>query len=372
MQKKFRGRKLKKISSRLLSKFAIILAGSFLSMFPVAAAEITSDRVGDLNIIAIEGELVEGDVALFRRFALENEDAMVLLSSPGGSLAPSLQIGEIVRLKGFKTYVPDNVECTSACALIWLAGSTRYLASTARVGFHASYYEMNGQQIETGLGNAMVGRYLTLLNLPEDAVIFATSAAPNEMQYLTPENAEESGISFEPFNFQRTSTSSTSETNGTTIVRTGDEFEWQNGAWAVSENSDRDGCVLLAGFDQDPDGTDNASVLTVFKTRGSNSAFLAFFNQRFTNVVTDNAYDVLLFFTTSKAVDNGWGTKQFKGAQLGAENLTGYVVELNWDPLKQDLLEEYDIAFFVENDVFDSFPLDESPAALTQFDACLG
>jgi uncharacterized protein len=47
---------------------------------------------------------------------------------------------------------------------------------------------------ETGVGNALVGAYLTRIGLPLDAVIYITKAAPESMTWLTPEDARKVGI----------------------------------------------------------------------------------------------------------------------------------------------------------------------------------
>jgi hypothetical protein len=71
------------------------------------------------------------------------------------------------------TGVVDN--CASACALAWLAGVKRFMGPKARVGFHAAFNKSSRQ--ETGMGNALVGAYLTKLGLPLKAVIYITKAA---------------------------------------------------------------------------------------------------------------------------------------------------------------------------------------------------
>ena len=79
------------------------------------------------------------------------------LDSPGGSLVPAIAIGKLVRQKGYATVVLDQSTCNSACALIWLAGTPRYLEGAGNLGFHASYTEQGGRLVETGVGNASSG-----------------------------------------------------------------------------------------------------------------------------------------------------------------------------------------------------------------------
>jgi hypothetical protein len=49
---------------------------------------------------------------------------------------------------------------------------------------------------ETGMGNAVVGAYLTRIGLPLDAVVYITKAAPEDMTWLTPADGKKVGIEF--------------------------------------------------------------------------------------------------------------------------------------------------------------------------------
>jgi hypothetical protein len=135
------------------------------------------------------------------------QKAIVLLTSNGGDLDSGLAIGRAIRNNNFTTGVPDGAQCASACALAWLGGTTRYMARGGRIGFHAAYVEGQGGPRESGVGNALVGAYLNGLGLAEKAVIYMTSPAPNDIHWLTVEEARTIGIEvavlppqFEPTN----------------------------------------------------------------------------------------------------------------------------------------------------------------------------
>lgn len=180
-------------------RFAIGIALAVSPSALTAKVEVRKFEAEQIVVIAITGEIKAGDEIAFRKASLENEDAVVWLDSPGGALAPALSIGRILRISEFPTIVAEGSVCASSCALIWLAGSPRFLAPKGMIGFHASYREESGKLIETGVGNAMVGHFLSQLNLPERAVIFATSASPHSITWLSPENSASSGINFEVF-----------------------------------------------------------------------------------------------------------------------------------------------------------------------------
>jgi len=70
----------------------------------------------------------------------------------------------------------------------------------SRVGFHAAY-RLNPVlgPIESGQGNALVGYYAAQLGLPERAVAYITQAHPEEMQWLSIDDAANLGIGVLPF-----------------------------------------------------------------------------------------------------------------------------------------------------------------------------
>jgi ATP-dependent protease ClpP protease subunit len=164
----------------------VILAALLSSVaWPCHAAliEVAQGRV------TIDGDIGPNDFAVFKAKTSPLSQAVVVIRSNGGKVLPAIQIGEMVRMKGFATYVGEY--CLSACALLWLGGTQRYMAATAQIGFHAAYNE-TGHEI--GMANAVVGAYLTKIGLPYEAVMYATVAAPNSMKYLTAADAKRVGI----------------------------------------------------------------------------------------------------------------------------------------------------------------------------------
>ena len=181
---------------RMKPAYVALWAGLACSA-PCAGAEIAHEVSDDGSaIIFIYGDIAAGDDAKFRELSVRYPNALVGLSSDGGALLPAIEIGNQIRLRGYGTVVIGEATCTSACALIWIAGSPRYLQPGARLGFHASYRDEGGKLVETGLGNAIVGHYLSQLNLSQRAVIFATKASPYQISWLDQTNKAASGIEF--------------------------------------------------------------------------------------------------------------------------------------------------------------------------------
>jgi len=158
------------------------------------AATITTSQSNNITIILIKGELKQGDQTVFAKLEPTSNDTAVVFDSIGGNLIAGLEIGRAIRTKEYLTVVSDNASCFSACALAWLGGKERLAGSNARIGFHAAYRVAKGRKIETGVGNALVGAYLHSLGLSDNAIVFITSASPNDIRYLSFQAAEKLGI----------------------------------------------------------------------------------------------------------------------------------------------------------------------------------
>jgi hypothetical protein len=185
--------------TRLIGFCAFAGAGLILPGLALAS-EIKAyppKKADDATFIVIDGEIKSGDDDKFRKIAAEYSDAIVLLNSEGGMIGPAMDIGRTIKLRGYKTTIYKNGSCASACALIWLAGAKRVLFEGGQVGFHASYLDTDGTKLETGVGNALVGHYLSQLGFGEKTVVFATLAPPDKIFWLNEQTAKMSGIEFD-------------------------------------------------------------------------------------------------------------------------------------------------------------------------------
>jgi ATP-dependent protease ClpP protease subunit len=162
--------------------------------WPCYAAQIDVNQ----STITIDGDIDFGDfVAIQSKTSILN-NATVVLKSNGGKLLPAIKIGELIKTKGYATYVQEY--CASACTLIWLAGQQRYMTPTALIGLHAAYDAGSG--MVNGMANALVGAYLNKIGLPYEAVMYATSAGPDSMKWLTVTDANKHGIDVSVINTQ--------------------------------------------------------------------------------------------------------------------------------------------------------------------------
>lgn len=163
-----------------------------------AARHFLVGTIDGRDTILVNGQINAGDDQEFIRLADRLDHALVFLNGPGGNMITSLNIGRYVRTRGWDTAVADKQLCMSACAVLWLAGTHRYMADTAMIGFHAAYQVEQDKAVESSIGNALVGAYLNSLGLSDKAVVYLTYSPPEDIQILTKADARTVGIQVAP------------------------------------------------------------------------------------------------------------------------------------------------------------------------------
>jgi len=176
-------------------RFLVSTIFALTAITAAKAAEIEALNIsGSVDFVVIRGEITEGDSDRFYETVQNREKVTVYLDSPGGLVREALQIGAEIRLRNYATLVAGGDGCFSACGLIWLSGSRRYMSPDSLIGFHAAYREEAGEYRESGVANAEIGSFLTHLGLRIEAIRFFTIAGPNDFLLLTPERARALGI----------------------------------------------------------------------------------------------------------------------------------------------------------------------------------
>ena len=172
----------------------------------VFAADFSYEKgvKGKKDIITMTGDLEDDDHLKFNTLAVNSERAIVVFESMGGKMLPGLEIGKTIRLKGFATRTKGE-GCMSACAMAWLAGSYRIVDKGAKVGFHQGFtLDDKGQASTNPYVNALIGVYLNRLGFSDNFIYFVTDADPDNMNYLTPNDANTYGVSviFRTYDFE--------------------------------------------------------------------------------------------------------------------------------------------------------------------------
>jgi hypothetical protein len=183
------------------ARFLLILV-FFASTLTARAATVTALPVmgtSDAVVIVIEGMMTIPDADEFRVKVSQYAKGTVVFKSGGGQVLAGVEIGKIIRLRNFATWVPSGSYCASACAIAWLGGTPRSMGKSALVGFHAAYRVQDGHAQESGMGNALVGSFLGQIGLSDSAIMYVTAAAPESIAWLTPAEATRVGIDVKVF-----------------------------------------------------------------------------------------------------------------------------------------------------------------------------
>jgi hypothetical protein len=68
------------------------------------------------------------------------------------------------------------------------------MGPNSHIGFHAAYLDEQGQPTESAPANALMGGYLKMMGLSDQALIYITKAGPKDMTWLSPTDAKQQGI----------------------------------------------------------------------------------------------------------------------------------------------------------------------------------
>ena len=173
---------------------ALVLAVWFSAISHAADINLVRGAKGEEDTITLKGPFILGDENKFRAVALATSRATVYLDSQGGKLYPALEIGKIIRIKGFATAVQET-ECASSCAIVWLAGEPRMMGNFSSIGFHTPYtMDKNGNKKSDIASGALIGSYLTGLGFRQNVAMYVVTAGAKEMSWLNKSTADKLGI----------------------------------------------------------------------------------------------------------------------------------------------------------------------------------
>ena len=159
-------------------------------------------------LMRIAGEIIPGDAKKFENLVKAKviTSGVVYLEGPGGLFEDGMAIAKLVRQRRFFTYVGEDRACMSMCAIIWVAGDTRYYTGKSTIGFHGMFTlptDNQGNPLKGGkatpynAGNALVGAFFNQIGLGDKAIMALTNANSDSVYYLNTNNIEELGIKAE-------------------------------------------------------------------------------------------------------------------------------------------------------------------------------
>jgi hypothetical protein len=170
--------------------------------------------------IVAEGEITADTPRALEQFLASNtKGGPVLFNSPGGSLIGGLRLGYIIRKHGLDTQVgwqrstgvgigigEEQSICASACAYAFMGGTQRTLGDMgARLGVHRFYRGTAADNLSGGAYSerdlddtqrifAALVAYIREMGIDAKVVGLADRAGPNEMYWISSEEAAALGI----------------------------------------------------------------------------------------------------------------------------------------------------------------------------------
>jgi hypothetical protein len=189
------------IFTRIIERIGLVVCAFVVSFGLAQAATVTAERDAcdpkDCYVIRIDGDIQLEDFTKFDKLIAQDDIkvAVVYLNSDGGNLIGGLLIGYLLNEHGFNTLVPDNGSCVSVCASIWLAGNTKYVWTSAKIGFHQPYRkDRHGHLRVDPKITAFVKKYYARIGVPKPAADFFVAANPADVYWLNGSLARGFGI----------------------------------------------------------------------------------------------------------------------------------------------------------------------------------
>jgi hypothetical protein len=172
------------------------------------------------GVLILEGRIEAGDYASVRNFIgdpanFNKMNGQIVLASPGGNVFEALQIGYLIRRLRLSTDVPSrppptvrssgseiirpldltnsrNYLCTSACFLLYVAGSYREFVWAGRVGLHSPQMERkpigasaNDIAVATAQMRDKLGEFFERMHVPKKYLDLMYSVPTSEVRWIT-------------------------------------------------------------------------------------------------------------------------------------------------------------------------------------------
>jgi hypothetical protein len=137
---------------------------------------------GDPTALLVSGVIGPGSYDEFRAALMNATPELVVLDGPGGILGEALLIGSEVRRLKLDTMVGPNRSCASACAIVFLSGRVKYLATGASVGLHSASYADGRADPEA---TELMAAYLREVGVPGSTLRRMARTAPNDIRWLS-------------------------------------------------------------------------------------------------------------------------------------------------------------------------------------------
>lgn len=158
-------------------------------------------RVDPVFILA-KGKIVESTPQNFYKFLKKiNFMPEIYFDSKGGDLIAGMELGKIIREKGFDTYISDEYEkldcdtqkkvvlskkavCFSACSYAFIGGVGRKVSKTALLGVHQFFSSKNIGDSKTQYMLALLSAYINQMGVKRSMLDIASTTNNKEIQLI--------------------------------------------------------------------------------------------------------------------------------------------------------------------------------------------
>lgn len=144
------------------------------------------------RVMFFNGQLGQRTPLHFRRALKKYPDTNTLIiNSPGGLIYSGLLIAEEVHDRGMATVIPEGRECSSACALIFFAGTARMAAG--RLGVHQITTDTPGET-NTPETVADIREALQRYQIPPEVLAIMLRTPPDQIHYFSADEMKKYGL----------------------------------------------------------------------------------------------------------------------------------------------------------------------------------
>jgi len=125
--------------------------------------------------------------------AVHNGAKTIEFNSPGGLLDEAIRGFKVIQKAGVKTVATGG--CESACSLLFLGGSERFVASSGKIGVHRwATDEGNADEVEAQMMSAKMLEITKSAGVSSDFYIAGARTPASDMYYLTPADLIDWGV----------------------------------------------------------------------------------------------------------------------------------------------------------------------------------
>jgi ATP-dependent protease ClpP protease subunit len=181
----------------------LALITSTLMYFQTWRANLSAlETFGDADVFEIDGLIfLEGVIGLRAAEAVRSELKMtpakaLVVDSPGGVIAVSVEIAQIVKQRALPVHVSGS--CASACVVIASASPNLSAENNAVFGFHRGSAIVEATDSWTRFqSESATDELIAILRnqgIPEDILVIAKETAPDDMYWISARDLHERGV----------------------------------------------------------------------------------------------------------------------------------------------------------------------------------